>query len=91
MFEEFIVVFSHSWRTQFLLALGIVLFFVLQIGGAWYIGHTDLGSLPGPFADVIREKLLHRYDKAAWVIFFSCVAGAVRAYLKDRKRLLRYY
>jgi energy-coupling factor transporter transmembrane protein EcfT len=91
MLEEFLVVFSNSWRAQLLLALGILMFFALQIGGAWYIHSIDLGSLSDPFADVIREKLLHRYDKAAWVILFSCVAGAVRAYLKDRKRLLRYY
>lgn len=90
MLEEFIVVFSYSWRTQLLLAAGIVLFVGLQIGGAWYIWHADLSGLPGPLADVIREKLLHRYDKAAWVILVSSIAAAVRAYVKDRKRLARY-
>lgn len=90
MLEESIVVVSYSWRTQLLLAVGIVLFIGLQIGGAWYIGHADFSGLPAPFADVTREKLLHRYDKAPWVILVSSIVAAVRACPKDPKRLMRY-
>ena len=41
-----------------------------------------------PLTDVVREKLFHRYDKAAWASLAACLLLAVKLYRKDRKRLL---
>ena len=40
-------------------------------------------------ADVIREKIIHRYDKAAWLALGSFWLLAFKCYKKDRKRLMR--
>jgi hypothetical protein len=40
------------------------------------------------FGDLIREKLLRRYDKGALLVFVMMIGAAITSYRKARKRLL---
>ena len=86
MFEEFLTVLSYSRRTQFVLVLGVVFFAGFMLGGAYMVSNLELKSVSGSLADVIRDRLLHRYDKAAWFCLISSLFAAVGYYRKDRKR-----
>jgi len=87
MLSEFLYVFALSKRTQFILIIGIVFFAGLMIGGEYAVNHLELKSVPSPLADVIKGKILHRYDKAAWTILGLSILAAVKFYRKDRRRL----
>lgn len=89
MLTEFLYVFAYSKRTQFILLVGVVLFGGLLIGGAYTTSHMELKNVPDSVVDVIRNKLLQRYEKAAWGILGLSVLAAVKFYRKDRKRLGR--
>jgi hypothetical protein len=86
--SDVLVVFCHSTRTQIAIALGLIIF-----AGTLLIGHVLVGGidLRGPMAlvaDVIRDALLHRYDKAAWMALGGFLLVAIKTYRKDRRRLL---
>lgn len=83
--EEVWVVFCHSRRTQMALAFGV--FFV----GITVLGDVLVGSLElhGPMAaltDMVRDKLMHRYE-AAWAVLGAFALLAIKTYRKDRRRL----
>lgn len=83
-----LVVFAHSPKTQFAVALGITFF-----AGTLRIGHLlvdglELSGPIAPVADVIRDALMHRYDKAAWMALGGFLLVAIKTYRKDRRRLL---
>lgn len=87
MLSEFFYVFAYSKRAQFILVVGFVFFAGLMIGGEYATDHMELKSIPGPLAEVVRDNILHRYQKAAWGILGLSVLAAVKFYRKDRKRL----
>lgn len=84
---ECLVVLAHSTRTQLALLFGLGFFLGTMAAGNYFTSHLELHGLLAPLTDVIREKIAHRYDKAAWAILFSFLFLAVRCYMKDRKRL----
>lgn len=89
MLEEFLFVVAHSTRTQLALLCAVV--FPI---GIWIVGEHLTGNLEfsGPLAqltEIVREKLMHRYDKAALTSLFVFLALAVKSYLKARKRLFQ--
>lgn len=88
MLTEFFYVFAYSKRAQFALVVGFGFFVGLMIGGEYATDHLELRSIPGPLVEVIRDNILHRYQKAAWTILCMSVLAAAKFYRKDRKRLL---
>lgn len=88
MVEEFLVVLTHSRRTQFAIVMGVVFCAGLLLGGAYIASHVDLAGLSGRAEDAIIAKLVHKYDKAALICLLGWWSVAVKCYFKDRKRLL---
>jgi hypothetical protein len=87
---EILVVLAYSSRTQFAIVLGMVSFVGLMVAGDYFVGRIELHGALASLTDVVREKLLHRYDKAAWASLAACLLLAVKLYRKDRKRLLGF-
>jgi hypothetical protein len=85
---EILVVLAYSSRAQFAIVLGMVSFAGLMVAGDYFVGRIELHGALAPLTDVVREKLFHRYDKAAWASLAACLLLAVKLYRKDRKRLL---
>lgn len=87
-FEEFFLVLQFSWKTQLWIYLGMVFFLGFLLGGEYFAGSFVLHGFLAPMTDVIREKILHRYDKAAWMLLGSSWLMAIKQFRKDRKRIL---
>jgi hypothetical protein len=87
-FSEVLVVFCHSTRTQIAIALGLIFFAGTLLMGHVLVGGIDLRGPMAPVADVIRDALMHRYDKAAWMALGGFLLVAIKTYRKDRRRLL---
>jgi uncharacterized membrane protein len=85
---ELWVVFCYSTRTQLALAFGVAFFVCIMLTGDVLVGRVELHGSLAPMTDVIREALMHRYDRAAWMALSGLLLVAVRAYRKDRRRLL---
>jgi hypothetical protein len=86
--EEVWVVLCHSARTQLAIFFGLGFFIGILLVGDVLVGGLELHGPLEPLTDVIRDRLAHRYDKAAWFALGSFLLLAVRFYRKDRKRLL---
>lgn len=87
-FEEFLVVFSHSSRTQWAVGLGIVSFITTLVMGNYLVSDLSLHGVLAPLAETVREALQDRYDKAAWSSLGAFFLLAVKCYRKDKRNLL---
>jgi hypothetical protein len=84
---EFLVVVEHSRRTQIALVLAVLFFVGLQLAGLVFVGQFELHGILAPMTDIVRDRLMHRYDKAAWFALGGFLLTAVKCYRKDRRRL----
>ena len=64
--EKFWIVLCHSGRTQLAIAVGLFFFVVILLMGQILVGSLELQGPLATLTDVVRDKLMHRYDKAAW-------------------------
>lgn len=87
-FAEFWAVFVHSTKAQLAVALGLISFFVLLILGQSLAAGIELHGALATLTELVRDKLMHRSDKAAWLALGSFMLLAFKAYRKDRRRLL---
>lgn len=88
-FTEILLVIAYSGRTQAAIIMGMIGFIVINLVGDYYLTNFQLVGPMAAFTDVIKEKLIHRYDKEAWGVLFSFWWLAAKFYRKDRKRLWR--
>jgi hypothetical protein len=86
--EELWVVISYSTKTQLAIAFGLISFVSFLLLGEVMVSHIEFHGALAPMADVVKEKLMHRYDKAAWAALGGFVLLAFKMYRKDRRRLL---
>lgn len=84
------VVLCYSTRTQLAIIGGAAFFLGILLAGQSLVGGLELHGPLAPLTDVIRERLMHRYDKAAWIALVSFWLMAIKFYRKDRKRLLGF-
>ena len=87
-FAEASVVLCYSTRTKLALICGVAFFLGILLVGQSLVGELELHGPLAPLTDVIRDRLMHRYDKAAWIALGSFWLMAIKLYRKDRKRLL---
>ncbi|MDO9103674.1 MAG: hypothetical protein Q7U57_01800 [Methylovulum sp.] len=85
---EILIVIAYSGRTQAAIILGMIGFIGINLIGDYYLSHFQLSGTMLPFTEVIKEKLIHKYDKAAWGILISFLLLAIKFYRKDRKKFL---
>lgn len=86
-FAEIFIVIAYSGRTQAAILLGMIGFIVINLLGDYYQTNFQLSGTMEVFTDVIKAKLLHQYDKAAWGVLFSSWWSAVKFYQKDKKKM----
>ncbi len=87
-FEEFLVILTHSKRTQLAIVLGVTSFISILAAGECFVGRVNIHGALAPMTDVIREALLGRYEKAAWASLGGFMLLAIKGYRKDRKKFL---
>jgi hypothetical protein len=65
-FTAILMVIAHSCRTQAAIILGVIFFITINLVGDYYLANFQLSGQMSGLTDLIKEKLAHRYDKAAW-------------------------
>ena len=85
---EFLMVLGHSHRTQWILIIGIVFALSTWLLGSWWTGHIELTGLLAGMTAAIETLIRDRFTGVALGILATSLAAGVRAYRKDRKRLL---
>lgn len=86
-FEEVWVVLCHSRKMQLAIAFGVFFFVGIMVLGQVLVGGFELHGPLAALTDVVRDELMHRYDKAAWAALGGFALLAVKTYRKDRRRL----
>ena len=79
---------SQSTKTQLAITFGLISCVSLLLLGVVRIGRIELHGALAPLTDVVKEKLMHRYDKAAWAALAGFAFLAFKTNRKDRRRLL---
>ena len=82
------MVLCHSSRAQLAIAPGLFFFVGILLMGQVLVGSLELHGPPVELTDAVRDKLMHRYDRAAWAALASFALLAVKTHRKDRRRLL---
>lgn len=90
LFAEACFVLCYSTRTKLALICGAAFFLGILLVGQSLVGGLELHGPLATLTDVIRDRLMHRYDKAAWIALGSFWLLAIKFYRKDRKRLLGF-
>jgi hypothetical protein len=86
-FSEILIVIAYSGRTQAAIILGMIGFIVINLVGNYYLADFQLSGNMAPLTEIIKGKLLHRYDKAAWGILFGFWWLAIKFYRKDKQKI----
>lgn len=66
-FADAWVVLCYSTRAQLAIVCGAAFFFGILLTGQSLVGGLEFHGPLAPLTDVIRDRLMHRYDKVAWV------------------------
>jgi hypothetical protein len=90
-FTEILMVLAYSSRTQMAIILGIIGFITINLMGDHYLTNFQLSGQMAGLTDIIKHKLAHRYDKAAWLVLFSFWWTAIKFYRKDKKKFLNHF
>jgi hypothetical protein len=85
-FIEILLVVAYSGRTQAAIIFGLVFFVAIHLFGAYYLEDFQLTGYMAGLTDVVKDKLAHRYDKAAWVALISFWYTAFKLYHKDKEK-----
>lgn len=88
MLLEIAYVLEYSKRTQFFLVMAVLAPLLFLLVGAHMVDQVVFSGPLESFGDLIREKLLRRYDKGALLVFVMMIGAAITSYRKARKRLL---
>ena len=88
---EVVLVLSFSKRTQWAILLGIIGFFVITFLGSTQLDSFELQGAMAPFLGIIKDKLLQKYDKAAYGCLGSFWLLAFKLYRLDKKRFLIHF
>lgn len=88
--EEFLIVLAYSTKTQLAVLFGLVFFVTTMAAGHYFAAEVQIPGMYSSLADVVREKISHRYDKVAWACLISFSLLAIKCYRKDRKRIFGF-
>lgn len=83
---DILIVIGYSGRTQAVLILGMFGFIVINLVGEHYLTDFQLSGQFSSLTEVIKNKLAHKYDKAAWGILIGFWWTAFKFYQKDKKK-----
>ena len=83
---EVVFILTISRRTRWALALGPISFFTILIVGEFQLQDFQFQGMLAPYTEYFREKILRRYDKAAWFCLASFWILAFKLYRKDKKK-----
>lgn len=88
MFDRVLYELMFAERALKILCFGLIFCTLTLWLGSTLTAKIELQGSLQPFTFVIQEKILHRYDKAAWFILLSSSMWALKVYIKDRKRMM---
>lgn len=85
--NEWLFVFAHSTRAQFLVAIGVLLSLVVFVAGKLIAADFEISGTFAPLTPVFREHITDRYGSVALLILLVALGSAVRRMQKERQRL----
>ncbi|BCE03457.1 hypothetical protein [Marinicellulosiphila megalodicopiae] len=83
---DIFIIFMNAHKSHFLIFMGVFLFIVINIIGRFMLSDFELSGYYQPLGEVIREKLLSRYDKLAWIALLGFFILAFKAFMKDWRK-----
>jgi hypothetical protein len=87
MIDEFLLTLSQSKKTQVCLALTLVVPTIILLLGMHMVEGLQFSGPLAPYTEFFRERLLHRYDKGALLVFGLFAGATFKSYRQAYRRL----
>ena len=88
--SELLLVLFYSKKTQYAILIGIFGYLAINLVGDYMLRDFHLTGLLAPLNDLVKDKLIGKYDKAALCCLCSFWMLAIKLYIKDKRRLFRF-
>lgn len=88
--SELLWVLLYSKKTQYAILIGIFGFLTINLVGDYMLRDFHLTGILAPLSDLVKDKLMGKYDKVALCCLFSFLMLAIKLYRKDKRRLFRF-
>lgn len=85
-FLEFLTILSLSRKTQYAIIIGMIGYVAISLIGSYMLRDFQLTGFYAPFNDLVKDKLIGKYDNAALGCLASFWLLAIKLYRKDKKR-----
>lgn len=86
-FLEFLTILAFSRKTQYALIFGMIGYAAISLIGNHILRDFQLTGFYAPFNNMVKDKLIGKYDNAALGCLVSSWLLAIKLYRKDKKRL----
>ena len=88
--SELLLVLFYSKNTQYAIIIGIFGYLTINLVGDYILRNFHLTGIFAPLSDLVKDKLMGRYDKAALCCLCSFWMLAIKLFRNDKKRLFRF-
>jgi len=89
--SEFLLILCFSKRTQYAIVIGLLGYLIINLVGIYMLRDFQLTGYLAPMSDMLKEKLICKYDRAALGCLGSFWMLAIKQYRKDKKRFYRFW
>lgn len=86
MVEEFLFTLSQSKKMQVYLILTLVAPVSIFVLGIYMTAGVQFSGPLAPYTDFFREKILHRCDKGALMVFALFIGATFKSYRWEHRR-----
>jgi len=90
-FSEFLIILCFSKKTQYAIIIGLLGYLTINLVGIYMLRDFQLTGYLAPMSDMVKEKLICKYDNAALCCLGSFCMLAIKQYRKDKKRFYRIW
>lgn len=85
-FYEFLTILAFSRKTQFVIIVGMIGYLAFNVIGSYMLRDFQLTGFFAPLSDVVKDKLIGKYNNAALGCLVYSWLLAIKLYRKDKKR-----
>lgn len=87
LFYENLIVLAYSSRTQWVITIGVIGYFGIDMWANYQLSNLELSGMFKPMEDALKETFFRRYDRISLGFLVACFLLAIKVFRKDKKKL----
>ncbi len=86
LIEQHLYVLIHSGKTLWTLSIDLTFFLLIIMLGDYFIASADLAFAQSMFHDLILNKIIKQYDKAAISILIGSIFLSIKVHTREYRK-----